>query len=239
MSEKNGTLRVAEAGVARVDAADDRRVAVADQHRRLGFLLLDRRVAAGAGVDEVRLVAGDVDMVMEIVPSLVTCGLTLRCSLASTNCVCAPMALTTETGIDTPCVDVRLDVVHGGDARRGQDANLAGALHGRQAQVQVEGAGHGAERQADGGAGAEAGRGRHVDEEVGTAALVPVPVRGPGTRPSMGDAGVVRAAADADVVREDQAGRVAVGRCRRRRCRPTARRSAARSSNSPRRCAPR
>ena len=37
------------------------------------------------------------------VPSLVTCGLTARLNLASTNCVWAPIALTTDTGIDTPC----------------------------------------------------------------------------------------------------------------------------------------
>ena len=65
----------------------------------------------------------------------------------------------------------------------------------------------------------EAGRGRHVDEEVGVAGG-PVPPRGPGTRPASGRLAVVRAAADADVVGEDQPGGVAVGRVREGRAAP-------------------
>src|SRR5450759_2665570 len=47
---EEGDSLIAETGVARVDTADDRRVAVADQHGGLGFLLLDRGITAGADV---------------------------------------------------------------------------------------------------------------------------------------------------------------------------------------------
>ena len=111
--------------LARVDAADDRRLAVVDEHGRDGALGVDRRNAVDLRAPKSG-VAFSSAIFMMTVPAAVICGVTFSVSAASLN-VTVTVLLDDRLNRNLDALrDLGLDVVLRRDARRRQHAAVAG-----------------------------------------------------------------------------------------------------------------
>ena len=180
------------------DAADDRRRAVVDLHLRVRALRVDRRNAVDLAA-EVRRSRSRSSIFMMTVLAAVICGVTAQHQhgvLERDGDGVVGDGL--NRNLDA-LRDLRLDVVLRRQARRREDAALAGALERRQRDVEVERAVDRAEREAD------APRSRRARRRF---TAVPVVSSSVAARIVVG-ACVAGAAAERAAVRERQAGGVA------------------------------